>query len=84
MVTIVLLKMMILIKMMITFRISCGKTSTNTRIIKEDKFSQEKWGHFWDSLQQITIKIIVSARLTPRPTENKMLPVSYFTSLVMV
>jgi hypothetical protein len=63
--------MMILIKKIIIFRISCGKTSTFTRIMKENKFSQEKCGHFWESLQQITMKIILSARLTQDPQRTK-------------
>jgi len=31
----------------------------------------EKWGHFWDSFQQITMKIIVSARLTQDSARTK-------------
>jgi len=67
----------------IMFRISPGKTCTITRIMK--KFSHhEKWGHFWETFQQITMKIIVSARLTQDWERTKWLFISLVRQLMVL
>ena len=61
--------------------ISPTKTCTITRIMK--KFSRhEKQGHFWDFFSTNNYKNNCFCKTHPKLRQNKMLPVTYFISLV--
>lgn len=67
----------------IMFMISTGKTCTITRIMK--KFSHhEKWRHFWDTFQQITMRNNCFCKTHPRLRGTKWLFISLVRQLMVL